>query len=91
MRLISLAAVLAAALVLSPGLVRADDRAGPPGPARPEGSARAPDARLEALLQALARALRTLPGYGAPEVNAQGDIVIRRRAAPASLPDAARI
>jgi hypothetical protein len=40
-------------------------------------------ARVDDLVRALGLAVRSLPEYAPPEINERGDIVIRRREAPA--------
>jgi hypothetical protein len=89
-------ATLALAAVFSASLAQAEEAARTPGQQAQNQAPRAADARVDALMRALDRAVRELPGYAAPEIDARGDIVIRRQPAPtpparARAPDEARI
>jgi hypothetical protein len=84
-------ATLVLAATFAASLAQAEEVARPPRDQAPQA-----DARVDALMRALGRAVRELPGYAAPEINAQGDIVIRRQEAPTPpartrAPDEARI
>ncbi|MBM3523366.1 MAG: hypothetical protein FJX57_10455 [Alphaproteobacteria bacterium] len=78
--LIGIVAALIAAAAPNPQS-RAQDR-----PAIPSDAVAR--AALDALRRALAEALLHLPHYTAPEINDRGDIIIRRKPAPAPSPPA---
>ena len=80
MRAVLAAGVLAAALAAAtPSAAQTEDR--PPEELAIEGIAR--------LMQALEAFIHSIPQYEAPEINEDGDIIIRRKRPPESEPEPA--
>ncbi len=75
MRRSIIAGALAAALAASPALADGDK-----APDAPLGAEL--DAAVQDALRALDRFFETFPGYEAPEVTPEGDIIIRRKRPP---------